>query len=186
MEKVIDAISKVSRRDFVPDNLLYRADYDTALPIGYDQTISQPSLVKEMTGLLEVNKDHRILEIGTGSGYQAAVLSFLAKDVYTVERIPELQKQAQERFKKLNLSNIHVFKKDGKYGLKEYAPFDRIIVTAASPNIPTALREQLKEGGIIILPIGRENDVQILTKGVKKKNNLDLQQIEYVQFVPLV
>lgn len=152
--RVLEAMRKVQRHLFVPEHLRNRAYDDTPLPIGYGATISQPYIVAYMTELLKPQKDDIVLEIGTGSGYQAAVLSLLVKHVYTIEIIPELARQAAERLKQLGYDNVTVKHGDGYQGWPEKAPFDRIIVTAAPRDVPKTLIEQLKPGGRLVAPVG--------------------------------
>ena len=146
-EVVLAAMRRVPRHDFVPKRYKSRAYADSPLPIGYDQTISQPYIVGFMTEMLKVKKEHKVLEIGTGSGYQAAVLAEIVDDVYSIEIIKELGEQVKTRFKRLNYQNITVKIGDGYFGWEEYAPFDAIIVTAAADHIPPPLVKQLKPGG---------------------------------------
>lgn len=182
--RVIKAMLEVPRHLFVSSEYIDQAYEDYPLPIGYGQTISQPYMVAIMTELLELDNTHKILEIGTGSGYQTAILASIAKEVYTVERVPELSKRAKEILEKLGFDNIKFKVGDGSLGWPEYAPYDRIIVTAAAPDIPDPLKEQLKEGGIIVIPVG-ERIGQILLKGVKEKGTIKTQDLFPCAFVPL-
>jgi len=166
-EKVLAAMLNVPRHAFVPEELKTSAYDDCPLPIGEGQTISQPYMVAAMTEYLEVEKKHRVLEIGTGSGYQTAILAELAGMVYTVERIGTLQKRAKEILDKLGYDNVEYLLGDGTLGWPEESPFDRIIVTAGAPRVPQPLKDQLKENGIIIIPVGG-NFGQDLTKVVRK------------------
>lgn len=145
-KRVIEVMKKVPRHLFVPEDIIESAYDDRALPIGHGQTISQPYIVALMTELLELKGDDKVLEIGTGSGYQAAILAELVKEVYTIERVEPLAEEAKRRFEKLGLKNIKVYVKDGTEGLPDESPFDKIIITAATPDIPQPLVEQLKEG----------------------------------------
>lgn len=183
--KVIIAMEKVPRHQFVPENIKSHAYENRPLPIGYGQTISQPYIVALMTDLLELKPGDRALEIGTGSGYQAAVLSELIKEVYTIEIIPQLGKQAHDRLKKLGYKNIQTKIGDGYYGWKEKGPFDAIVVTAAATHIPPDLLKQLKPGGKLVIPLGAPFSTQQLIL-VKKdqKGNYKTRQILPVQFVP--
>jgi len=183
--RVLQAMRDVPRHLFVPEGLRRHAYNDHALPIGYGQTISQPYIVALMTHLLDVKEGDRILEIGTGSGYQAAVLSELTGEVYTLEIIDELAAAAAVRFTDLGYPTITSKQGDGYYGWEEEAPFDGIIVTAAAGHVPPDLIEQLKPGGVMVIPIGRQFEVQYLTVIEKKRNGTLLsRQILPVQFVP--
>lgn len=184
-ERVLAAMRKVPRHLFVPDFIRHSAYDDMALPIGDDQTISQPYMVAVMTELLELRGDEKVLEIGTGSGYQAALLAELAREVYTVERISTLADGARRRLTELGYENVYVIVSDGTKGLEDKAPFDRIIVTAAAPKIPEPLINQLKDGGIIVAPVG-ERFSQILIKGKKEKGMLIEEYHTPCVFVPLV
>lgn len=184
-KRVIEAMKKIPRHLFVPEEIVDDAYDDRALPIGYGQTISQPYIVALMTELLELKGEEKVLEIGTGSGYQAAVLAELAKEVHTIERVEILAQKAKERLEKLGYKNVKVYIKDGTEGLSEEAPFDRIIITAAAPDIPLPLQEQLKEGGIIVAPVG-DRFSQYMLKGIKKEGKLERQYLIPVAFVPLV
>lgn len=182
---VLKAMRDVPRHDFVPANLQAVAYEDRPLPIGHGQTISQPYIVALMTQLLEVDSDDTVLEIGTGSGYQAAVLAKLVKDVYTIEIVEPLAKQAAERLAKLDYANVHVRQGDGYFGWKEHAPFDAIIVTAAATHIPPPLIEQLKPGGRMVIPVGAPLQSQTLLL-VEKTDDGKVRQksILPVVFVP--
>lgn len=183
-ERIVEAFRRVPRDRFVPVAFSARAFENSALPIACGQTISQPYTVALMTQLLSVKVGHRVLEIGTGSGFQAAVLCALGADLITIERFPELSAVAAE-----NLANAgfqaHCLIGDGSTGAPEYAPFDRIIVTAASPNIPSALVAQLVEGGTLVIPIGNRKE-QRLTVGIKRGSRLQTQDYGSARFVPLV
>lgn len=184
-KKVLDALEKVPRHLFVPPEYRHQAYNDHALPIGKGQTISQPFIVALMTYLLEVEEDDRILEIGTGSGYQAAVLSHLSDHVFTVEIIESLAADAEERLEELGYGQIGLQCSDGYYGWEEEAPFDKIIVTAAAGHVPPPLIEQLSPGGKIIIPLGNPFSTQILTLITKdEKGELNSQQVLPVRFVP--
>lgn len=182
---VIEAMKKVPRHLFVPEDIIEDAYDDRALPIGYGQTISQPYIVALMTELLELKGDEKVLEIGTGSGYQAAILAELVKEVHTIERVEALAEEARKKFEKLGYKNIKVYIKDGTEGLPEEAPFDRIIITAATPKIPDPLVNQLKEGGIIVAPVG-ERYSQYMLKAEKKEGKLEEHYLIPVAFVPLI
>src|SRR5208283_5029879 len=151
---VLEAMTKVPRHLFMPKALWERAYDDAALPIGEGQTISQPYMVAVMTELLELSGDEKVLEIGTGSGYQAAVLSELAREVFTIERVPVLADESRARLAGLGYNNVTVLTGDGSKGLEEMSPFDRIIITAAAPELPEIIVKQLKEGGVIVAPVG--------------------------------
>lgn len=183
--KVMEAMVKVKRHKFVPSSLQRFAYFNRPLPIGYGQTISQPYIVALMTDLLEPKSGDAVLELGTGSGYQAAVLGVLVKEVYSIEIVPELGKQAKERLKELNYSNVTTKVGDGYYGWKEQAPFDSIIVTAAASHIPPPLIEQLKDGGRMVIPVGGPFATQQLILVEKDGNKIKTSQILPVRFVPL-
>jgi protein-L-isoaspartate(D-aspartate) O-methyltransferase len=184
--KVLRAIERVPRELFVDEAFADHAYQDIALPIECGQTISQPFVVAFMTEQLELDERHKILEIGTGSGYQAAVLSHLCRRVYTVERWRELQKAAEKRFAKLGITNVTTIIGDGWLGWPPQAPFDRIIVTAAAVNAPPALVEQLKIGGRMIIPLGQTRDAQHLVEIDKTETGLTETKLLPVRFVPLV
>ncbi|MCK9589898.1 MAG: protein-L-isoaspartate(D-aspartate) O-methyltransferase, partial [Terrimicrobiaceae bacterium] len=152
--RVLAAMEKVPRHEFVPPGMRHEAYRDRPLPIGFGQTISQPYIVGLMTGLLEIDANSRVLEIGTGSGYQAAVLAELVSDVHTIELVPELAKQAAETLERLGYRNVHAKVGDGYLGWPEEAPFDAIIVTCAPDDVPPKLVEQLREGGRLVIPVG--------------------------------
>ncbi len=184
--EVLRTMREVPRHLFVPEGLLSRAYDDGPLPIGHGQTISQPYIVAFMTEVLKVRKGETVLEIGTGSGYQAAVLSPLVKKVYTMEIIPELAASSKERLRRLGYSNVEVKEGDGYYGWPEKAPFDSIIVTAAAGHIPPALVKQLKNGGRMIIPVGGFFMVQSLVLVSKdQKGEITTRNLLPVRFVPL-
>jgi protein-L-isoaspartate(D-aspartate) O-methyltransferase len=184
-ERVLEAMRRVPRHLFMPEPIRQRAYDDMALSIGEGQTISQPYMVAVMTELLELKGDEKVLEIGTGSGYQAAVLAELTKDVYTVERIAELAEKAKEKFLSLKYETIHVKLSDGTLGWPEEAPFDRIIITAGTPQLPDPLLEQLAVGGIIVGPVGDRTSQQLI-KLRKKKDKLEEEYHTSCIFVPLI
>lgn len=184
-ERVLKAMLKVPRHLFVPPSLRDQAYGDFPLPIGEGQTISQPYIVALMTEALELKGKERVLEIGTGSGYQTAILAELAAWVYTIEKYATLQERAKAVLFELGYKNISFKIGDGTLGWKEAAPFDAIIVTAAAPQIPLPLIEQLAEGGRIVIPVGDEFS-QMLIKGVKKGGTLHTKSLEPVRFVKLV
>ncbi len=184
---VISAMKEVPRHLFVPKRLIPRAYEDTPLPIGHDQTISQPYIVAYMTEALRLTGGEKVLEIGAGCGYQAAVLGKIAREVYTVERIEDLAKRAKETLDKLGYKNVHVIVGDGTLGLKEFAPYDAIIVTAGGPKVPEALLEDLKVGGTLVMPVGeyRYNQTLVrITKGIN--NKINREELIDVLFVPLI
>ena len=181
--KILSAIEKIPREKFIPENFRNQAYDNLALPIGDNQTISQPFVVAKMTQLLEVQSTHKILEIGTGSGYQSAILSKLARRVYTIERIKNLLLKAENVFEELKISNIVPKYADGNLGWKEQIPFDRIIITAATSTISKELESHITEGGIIISPM-IQKDKQIIIKYKKINNVLEVETYDDVLFVP--
>ncbi len=183
---VLEAMSRVPRHLFVPK--LYRplAYTDGPLPIGKGQTISQPYIVAFMTEALQLSPDDRVLEVGTGSGYQAAVLGEIVREVYSIEIIPELGESARELLEEMGYRNIRVRIGDGYLGWPEKAPFDAIIVTAAADKIPPPLIEQLKDGGRLCIPVGGKNAVQSLMRITKKEGKIRKETLLPVRFVPLV
>jgi protein-L-isoaspartate(D-aspartate) O-methyltransferase len=185
-KRVIDAMAKIPRHLFVPAFYKDKAYGDYPLPIGEGQTISQPYVVALMTEALNLKPDDRVLEIGTGSGYQAAVLAEIVKEVYTIEIRQRLAEEAEKRLKELGYKNIKVKHADGYFGWQEYAPFDAIIITASANHIPPPLIKQLKEGGRLIIPLGRTVYFQTLTLVTKKKEDLELKQMGGVSFVPMI
>ena len=185
-KKVLAAMERVDRKNFVNGVFSEKAYEDTPLPIACGQTISQPTVVGLMTQALQVTSRDKVLEVGTGSGYQAAILSLLARRVYTIERHSLLVNNATKVFQKLNISNITTICADGGYGLEQQAPFDRIIVTAASDDPPASLLSQLKTGGIMVIPVGQSDNIQNLIKIAKTDGGYDYQDLQTVRFVPLV
>lgn len=183
--RVLQAMARVPRHLFVPNEVREQAYEDRALPIGSEQTISQPFVVAYMAQALELTGTERVLEIGTGSGYAAAVLSLLAAEVYTVERLPVLASAAEQRMQELGYRNVHVFVDDGTAGLPAYAPYDAIIVAAASPWVPQPLREQLAEGGKLVIPVGGHNE-QLLIRLTRQNHEIRSERLCSVRFVPLL
>jgi protein-L-isoaspartate(D-aspartate) O-methyltransferase len=183
---VLRAMDEVPREHFVTSGHAGIAYADQALPIACGQTISQPFVVAYMTERLDLRPEHRVLEIGTGSGYQAAVLSRLAHEVITIERYRTLADRARTRLAKLGFANIEVIAGDGLVGAPDKAPFDRILVTAAAEEIPQALVEQLGEGGRMVLPLGPHHDGQVIVTLTKTKQGLEREDLIRVRFVPLL
>ena len=183
---VLAAMETTPRDEFLEGIFKERAFENRPLPIACGQTISQPSVVAKMTEALEINNRCKVLEVGTGSGYQAAILSKLARRVYTVERHRPLARAARAVFQKLDLSNITVVSADGSQGLPEQAPFDRILLTAAAEDPPANLLAQLKPGGIMVLPVGQTDTVQSLIKVIKTDSGLEYTELGEVRFVPLL
>ncbi|UPQ72676.1 protein-L-isoaspartate(D-aspartate) O-methyltransferase [Kluyvera ascorbata] len=183
-ERVLEAMAQVPREKFIDEAFEHSAWDNVALPIGQGQTISQPYMVARMTELLELTPDSRVLEIGTGSGYQTAILAHLVHHVCSVERIKSLQWHARRRLKQLDLHNVSTRHGDGWQGWQARAPFDAIIVTAAPLEIPTALMSQLDEGGILVLPVG--DDQQYLKRVHRRGDEFIIDTVEAVRFVPLV
>lgn len=184
--RVLDVMKKVPRHLFVDEGLRDQAYEDHPLPIGEGQTISQPYVVALMTEALRLKPSDRVLEIGTGSGYQAAILAELVKEVYTIEIRRTLADRAEKRLKDLGYRNIKVKYGDGYFGWEDFAPFDAIIVTASANHIPPPLIKQLKDGGRLIIPLGSTIYYQILTVVTKKKGEIFLEQMGPVAFVPMI
>ncbi len=184
--RVLEAMEAVDRGPFIRGIFTERAYEDMPLPIACGQTISQPSVVGLMTQALNVSPRDKVLEVGTGSGYQAAILSKLARRVYTIDRHRRLVQDARVVFDELALNNITAITADGSFGLPEQAPFDRIIVTAAAEDPPGPLLAQLKEGGIMVLPVGQSDTVQHLIRVRKTAEGLDYDEMRAVRFVPLL
>jgi len=185
-DHVLQAMEKVPRNMFVEGHFQTHALDDMALPIDAGQTISQPSVVAKMTEALEVGPRHKVLEIGTGSGYQAAILSHLARRVYSLERHRKLSIKARARIDALNLRNVIITTGDGSLGMPDQSPFDRILLTAAAEDPPANLLEQLRMGGIMVLPVGQSDAVQSLIKIEKTEKGLNYTELGDVRFVPLV
>ncbi len=184
-KNVINAMLKVPRHLFVKKNFKNRAYDDNPLPIGKEQTISQPYMVAIMTSLLQIKPNHKVLEIGTGSGYQTAILAEIAKEVYTVERIKELSVKSEKLLGELGYNNIHYRVGDGSLGWEEKAPFNGIICTAAAPDIPEQFKKQLANNGKIVIPVGDKYGQQ-LVRIVKKNNRFISEKFFLCAFVPLI
>jgi protein-L-isoaspartate(D-aspartate) O-methyltransferase len=183
--RVLDAMATVPRHLFVPPEVRAQAYGDRALPIDEGQTISQPYIVALMAQALCLTKRDRVLEIGAGSGYAAAVLSLLAGEVYAVERWPALAESAERRLRDLGYTNVQIFSGDGTAGLPAYAPFDAIVVSAASPWVPLPLREQLGEGGRMVIPVGGRNE-QYMLRLTRDNHQVRTERLGDVRFVPLI
>lgn len=184
--RVLTAMERIDRGLFVTGTFAEHAYEDTPLPIPCGQTISQPSVVAQMTQALDIGPRDKVLEVGTGSGYQAAVLSQLARRVYTIDRHRRLVDEAMARFQALDLPNVTAFVGDGSHGLPAQAPFDRILVTAAAEDPPGTLLAQLPIGGIMVVPVGQSDAVQRLIKVVRGADGFDYEELGDVRFVPLV
>lgn len=183
-ERVLEAMGKIPRHRFIPENMQAYSYNDEPLPIGEGQTISQPYIVAYMTEALSLKKTDRVLEVGTGSGYQSAILAELASEVYSVELNRDLSRQAKEILKELGYANVHLKVGDGTYGWIEKAPFDAIMVTAAPDRVPRSLEEQLKVGGRMIIPVGSTlQELVLITRG---KNKFKKKKLLPVRFVPLI
>lgn len=185
-KEVRAAMASLPRADFVPAEIAAHAGEDEALPIGCGQTISQPSLVAEMTRALEILPTSSVIEIGTGSGWQAAILGRLAGRVVTIERHAPLARSAAARLRRLGLANVEVRVGDGALGAPDAAPFDRVLVTAAARELPRALVDQLEEGGVLIAPVGPPEGVQTLVRLRKDAAGTRTERLDLVRFVPLV
>nr|WP_085865631.1 protein-L-isoaspartate(D-aspartate) O-methyltransferase [Pseudooctadecabacter jejudonensis] len=184
--RVLTAMEKTDRALFVRGHFADRAYEDMPLPIACGQTISQPSVVGLMTQALQVAPRDKVLEVGTGSGYQAAILSHLARRVYTVDRHKTLMRDARAIFERLDITNLTAFTADGSFGLPAQAPFDRILVTAAAEDPPGPLLAQLKVGGIMVLPVGQSDSVQQLIRVRRLETGFDYEELRPVRFVPLL
>lgn len=185
-KRVLTAMERVDRGAFVRGHFAARAYEDMPLPISSGQTISQPSVVGLMTQALDVQPRDTVLEVGTGSGYQAAILSHLARRIYTIDRHRNLTREAEIVFTKLGLVNITVLTRDGSFGLPDQGPFDRILVTAAAEDPPGPLLQQLKVGGIMVVPVGQSDTVQSLIKVTRLEAGFDYEELMPVRFVPLI
>ena len=184
-KSILSAVEKVPREKFVPESLRQHAYENASLPIAGNQTISQPYVVARMTQELALKQSDRVLEIGTGSGYQTAILSFLARRIYTVERIRPLLVSAENQLKALKISNVLFRHADGHLGWPEAAPFEKIIVTCQIKNIPETLKAQLKDGGILVAPVG-EAGKEILLKVTRNGDQFKMEELMAVRFVPMV
>lgn len=184
--RVLTAMEKIDRGPFVKGIFADRTYEDMPLPIACGQTISQPSVVGLMTQALDVQPRDTVLEVGTGSGYQAAVLSQLGRRIYTVDRHRTLVRTARAIFEKMDLTNVTVFTADGSFGLPDQAPFDRILVTAAAEDPPGPLMQQLRVGGIMVVPVGQSDAVQTLIRVTRTPDGYDYEEIRPVRFVPLI
>ncbi len=185
-ERVLQAMATVRREGFIGDDLAEVAYADRPLPIGSGQTISQPFIVAAMAEAAELEPTDRVLEIGTGSGYGAAVLASLAEEVFTIERVETLAESARDRLRQQGFERIHVRVGDGTLGWAEEAPFDAIVVTAGGPRVPPALRDQLAEGGRLIMPVGRDPSMQSLVRVRRSGEQVTIEELGPVRFVPLI
>lgn len=184
--RVLDAMLTLPRHLFVPEALESRAYGDHALPIDANQTISQPFIVAHMTELLELQGNEKVLEIGAGSGYQTAVLAKLAAQVYSIERIPELARQAQARIRSLDIHNATVKCFDGTLGWSAHAPYDRILAAAGAPKVPEPLLAQLKVGGCLVIPVGDTRESQHMVRAIRTEDNYEFEDHGACAFVPLI
>ncbi|WP_205905974.1 protein-L-isoaspartate(D-aspartate) O-methyltransferase [Marivivens niveibacter] len=184
--RVLTAMERIDRADFLRGIFAERAYEDMPLPISCGQTISQPSVVGLMTQALQVTSRDKVLEVGTGSGYQAAILSQLSRRVYTIDRFRRLVSDAKSVFDRLDLTNVISFAGDGSFGLPDHAPFDRILCTAAAEDPPGPLLAQLRVGGIMVLPVGQSDTVQSLIRVTRTEDGFDYDELRSVRFVPLV
>lgn len=186
-ERILEAMRRVPRHFFVPEALKAQAYADNALPIAGKQTISQPFIVARMSELLNLAPQSRVLEIGSGSGYQTAILSLLARNVYAIERVPQLAAESQTRFQQLKINNVSLRVADGTLGWETYAPFDAILVAAGGPEIPEPLLQQLKIGGRLVLPVGQDRQTQRLIRVTRTgENNFQTEDHGACAFVPLI
>ena len=183
---VVATMERVPRELFVPEVFRSRSYEDITLPIGHHQTLSQPAIVGLMTEALELNDRKKVLEVGTGSGYQTSILALICRRVYTIERHAPLLQEAEKRFDKLRIRNVTAKVGDGTLGWEAQAPFERIIVTAAAADIPPVLADQLSIGGIMIVPIGLGDNFQTILKVIKKENGFKTKELRDVRFLPLI
>lgn len=183
-DRVLEVMGQIPRHIFLDEALSHRAYEDTSLPIGYNQTLSQPYIVARMTELLLRHEPARVLELGTGSGYQTAVLSQLFGQIYSVERIKPLQDRARDRLRQINIRNVMLKHADGGMGWPERGPFDGIIVTAAPMEVPTELLDQLADGGVLVAPVGEKQ--QVLVEVIRNGDQFERRELEPVRFVPLL
>lgn len=184
--RIVSAMGKVPREAFVPDEWKENAYIDAPIPIGFGQTTSQPTIIAEMIQMLDPQPTDIVLEVGTGSGYQTAILCELAKFVYSIERIGELARKAEETLKKLGYTNYKIIVGDGSKGLPEYAPFDKIIVSAAAPEVPKSLISQLSPKGAIVIPIGNKFSQTLMKLEKTPDGNIKIKIGEFCRFVPLI
>jgi protein-L-isoaspartate(D-aspartate) O-methyltransferase len=184
--RVLGALERIPREMFVPPTFADQAYENIALPIGHGQTVSQPLVVARMTGALEVGARHKVLEIGTGSGYQAAVLARLCRRLFSIERHRDLLREAEQRLAKLRIHNVTLRFGDGTKGWAEQAPFDRIIVTAAAPELPAVLSDSLAVGGVLVAPVGDNRRDQQLLRIRRQESGFATEELGAVRFVPLV
>ncbi|MCQ1539165.1 protein-L-isoaspartate(D-aspartate) O-methyltransferase [Methanocalculus taiwanensis] len=184
-ERVLLAMEEVERHLFVPHDLEREAYHDSPLPIGHGQTISQPYIVAEMTALLRLRPGDSVLEVGTGSGYQAALLAIISGRVISIERIPEVARRAEENLRRAGVEGVRIFVSDGTAGYPEAAPYDAILVTAAAPSVPTPLFSQLADGGRLVAPVGDRN-IQHLVRITRQGDEFLQECFEPVRFVPLI
>lgn len=184
--RVLKAVASVPRHRFVPESIRSRAYDDSALPIGHGQTISQPSLQALYLQVLEIEDDHKVLEVGAGSGYQTALLAELAANVYAVERLPELTQRARDVLDELGYNNIALVTKDGTTGWAKYAPYDAILVAAASPDMPDALVDQLAPGGRLLIPVGDRTTQELTLVRKTPEGEIERRAITQCVFVPLI
>lgn len=185
-ERVLSILAEIPREDFIPKALRRQAYENAALPIDNEQTISQPYVVAYMTEVLNVDKNHKVLEVGTGSGYQGAVLAALCRRLFTIERHHFLYEKAAKLFKNMNIFNITTLFGNGMKGWPEQAPFDRIMVTAASNEIPKILLGQLKDGGVMVVPVGEQGETQFIYRITRKQDEFYKEKLLPVKFVPLL
>ncbi len=185
-EKVLGAMGAVPRHFFVPGGLQAKAYGDHALPITGSQTISQPYIVAKMTELLELKPTDKVLEIGAGSGYQTAILSRLARSIYAIERVPELSREAEDRLRQLGVTNVSIRTGDGTLGWELYSPYDAVLIAAGGPDVPEPLLKQLKTGGKLVIPIGKDAQSQRLVRYTRTEKDFKAEDFGACSFVPLI